>query len=335
MIEDIYFTTCSNESFRNVVAIKQFLKSIDIEFSEDIECFVVAKQRGEIVACGGVAKNVLKCIGIVPRLRGEGFVLSLMSELIKLAYTMGQEDLFLFSRAKNRHFFQDCGFWLVEELEGEVVLMENNHNLKSYKESLKLLRKDFEKVGSIVMNANPFTLGHQYLVQKASKKCDWLHLFVVKEDVSEFSYEDRLKLIKRGLKHISNITIHEGSDYIISRATFPTYFLKESENINSIYSRLDAKIFKNHIIEPLGITHRFVGEEPYCVLTREYNEQLKKELPIKVVEIKRKEEEGRAISASRVREFLKQEDFENLKRLVPLSTYEFLVKNRQKKEQKA
>lgn len=333
-MEDIYFTVCSNESLRNVEGIKAFLKSIDIEFSEDIEYFVVGKKGRKIVASGGLAKNILKCIGVAPKLRGEGFILPLMSELIKLAYSLGQENLFLFSRARNRHFFEDCGFRLVEEVK-EVVLMQNNDNLQTYKNSLNLLKKSYPKVGSIVMNANPFTLGHQYLVQKASKQCHWLHLFIVKEDLSEFSYEHRFRLIKKGLKHIKNITFHEGSDYIISRATFPTYFLKESENINSIYSKLDAKIFKNHIVKPLGITHRFVGEEPYCVLTKEYNEQLKKEIPIKIVEIKRKEKDGKAISASRVRALLKKEDFESIKRLVPPTTYKFLVKYNKKKEQKA
>ncbi len=77
------------------------------------------------------------------------------------------------------------------------------------------------------MNANPFTLGHQFLVEKAAKECDWLHLFVVQEEGSEFSFFDRFEMIKAGTRHIDNITIHPGSKYIISRATFPTYFIKD------------------------------------------------------------------------------------------------------------
>lgn len=46
-----------------------------------------------------------------------------------------------------------------------------------------------------MMNANPFTNGHRYLIQQAAAQCDWLHLFLVKEDSSRFPYEDRLDLV--------------------------------------------------------------------------------------------------------------------------------------------
>ena len=68
------------------------------------------------------------------------------------------------------------------------------------------------------MNANPFTFGHQYLVRLAASQCDWLHVFVVREDVSQFSYRDRYALVKAGVAGIPNLTLHHGSEYMVSRA---------------------------------------------------------------------------------------------------------------------
>lgn len=341
MNENIYFLRFTNDNKRKLKLLEEFLHSIDLKNSPDIEEYVIAKDDTDIVACGGIAKNVLKCIGISPKLRGQGFVLPLMTELLNLAYEKGRDELFLYSKPRNKEFFQGCGFKLIEEVKDEIVLMQNSSNLETYKKNLLKQKKPFPKVGSIVMNANPFTLGHRYLAKKASKLCDWLHIFVVKEDASDFSFDDRFKLIQEGLSDIENITIHEGSEYIISRATFPTYFLKESQNVDSIYSKLDIQIFKHHIAPSLGITHRFVGEEPHCVVTNDYNLQMKNILSkddgypkIKVEIISRHEIDDVIVSASTVRESLKNGNLDDVKKLVPKSTYEFL-KNIKLKEQGA
>lgn len=331
--KDIYFIRFTKSNQRKVAKMEEFLHSIDLKLSPDIEDFVVAKKDTKIVACGGVAKNVLKSIGIIPSLRGQGFVLSLMTELINLAYENNQQRLFLFSKPKNREFFAGCGFKEIQEVKDSIIFMENSDGIGQYKQHLKQYRKDLPKVGSVVINANPFTNGHRYLVKKAASECDWVHIFVVKEDASFFTFEDRMSLIRRGLSDIKNITIHEGSEYIISRATFPTYFLKSSQNIDAIYSMLDALIFKHHIAPTLKITHRYVGDEPYCAVTNEYNMQLKnifeksdKYPKINLIKIKRKEFESKAISASNVRKYLDQGDFKKIKSIVPKSTYEFLDK---------
>lgn len=50
-----------------------------------------------------------------------------------------------------------------------------SEDLRQYLQSLSEYRKE-GKNGCIVMNCNPFTLGHQYLVEYASKKVDHLYL---------------------------------------------------------------------------------------------------------------------------------------------------------------
>lgn len=308
--------------------VKVFLERMELEFSSDVELFVIAQENDEIVACGGIAGKVLKNIAIDESMQGEGVALSLMSELLKVAYANGRDELFLFTKPQYEEVFEACGFKIIDQAAGKVILMENRYNIEAYKNRLHKLRHSGEVVGSLVMNCNPFTLGHRYLVEEACKRSFWVHLFVVKEDASYFSFKDRYRLIREGLAHLENLTIHEGSDYIISKATFPTYFIKDKKQIDSLYTELDLNIFRNHLAPELGITHRFVGKEPLCVVTNEYNQQMKKILSrpstspsIEVVELERIEYKGEPISASRVRRLMQERNMEEIRHLVPPSTY--------------
>ncbi len=323
----MYFIRFTKENKRKLKQLEDFLHTCNLKLALDVEEFIILKDDTKIIASGGISKNVLKCIGIANEYRGKGILLNLISELINIARDeKGVENLFLYSKYENLDFFKSCGFKLVCAVEEEIVLLEHTNNLEKYKQKLSLHKKEYKKIGSIVMNANPFTLGHRHLVKYAASTCEWVHLFLVKEDASFFAFEDRLELVKLGLSDIKNLTIHEGSDYIISNATFPSYFLKENQDPNSLHAKLDALIFKNHIAPILGITHRFLGSEPFCKVTNEYNKQIKKIFypNIEVVEIPRKAFEDESISASKVRKYLKEKNFEKIEKLVPKSTLKYL-----------
>ena len=318
---------------RRVAKIKDFLDKNELDMSPDIEVFVTIKDEEEMIACGGLAGKVLKCIAVDSGRRGQGLILKVITHLLNAALVRNRNELFLFSTPKNIEFFHDCGFNLIEECDGEIILMENTKNLENYQKKLTSLKKDGDVIGSIVMNANPFTKGHRYLIEEASKRSDWLHVFVVLEEASEFAFNDRIALIQKGISDLKNVTLHEGSDYIISKATFPTYFIKDKRQVNELYAKLDLNIFRNQLASYLGITHRFVGTEPYCKVTNNYNKNMKKILAnpngksatIEVVEIDRIKFDGVAISASRVRALLKEKNYEELVNLVPTTTYEFLL----------
>jgi [citrate (pro-3S)-lyase] ligase len=323
-----------NSNEHRVQKVKEFLNANDLDIAHDVEIFVVFKEHRKIIACGGLSGNILKCVAVSEERRGEGIILKLMTHLLNLAYEKGRQELFLFSKPKNKELFEGCGFKLVQIYKNDIMLMENNQNLSFYQNKLRKYKKEGKVVGSIVMNANPFTLGHKYLVETAAKKSDWLHLFVVKEDASDFAFVDRLNLIRKGLKDIPNLSIHEGSNYIVSKATFPTYFIKDKGKVEDLYAKLDLSIFKNQIAPCLGITHRFVGTEPTCAVTNNYNKNMKEILekdeegnpPIYVDEIPRITYRSEAISASHVRKLLKKKEYEEISNIVPKSTYEFLMK---------
>lgn len=335
------FSEVPSTSVIRMQKVKDFLQSVDLEMSEDVEIFVIAKEDDRIVACGGLSGKVLKNIALDESIRGEGLALSLMSELLKVAFREGRHDLFLFTKPEYEEVFESCGFKYIEQANHQVILMENSYNLDLYKKRLRKYKHTGHVVGSIVMNCNPFTLGHRYLVEQACERSHWVHLFVVKEDASFFTFQDRYKLICEGLEDLQNLTIHEGSDYIISKATFPTYFIKDKRQIDSLYTELDLNIFRNHLAPQLGITHRYVGEEPLCAVTNEYNEQMKKLLaapgefpPIEVVVLGRIEYGGEPISASRVRKLMHENRLEEIIPLVPPTTYALIEKMMSKEEEK-
>lgn len=169
------------------------------------------------------------------------------------------------------------------------------------------------------------TLGHQYLVETAAASCDLLHLFIVSEDSSLVPFSVRKKLVMEGTAHLSNICYHESGPYIISSATFPSYFQKDETAVIESHARLDLAVF-TRISEALGITCRYVGEEPTSLVTSMYNKIMAAELPKADIQcriIPRKEVNGKPISASTVRQCLKDGDMETLKTLVPETTLRY------------
>lgn len=178
--------------------------------------------------------------------------------------------------------------------------------------------------GVVVMNCNPFTLGHRYLIEQAAKQVERLFVMVVREDCSLFAYAERKAMVEQGVAHLKNVTVIDGSEYAISQATFPTYFLKRLDDAADTQMLLDLDLFRRHIAPTLGATVRFVGTEPTDRLTRRYN-QLMHEVLTDVRETARLEKEGNAVSASRVRKAMEQGDMSTIRQLVPPTTLPYII----------
>ena len=178
--------------------------------------------------------------------------------------------------------------------------------------------------GVVVMNCNPFTLGHRYLIEQAAKQVERLFVMVVREDCSLFAYAERKAMVEQGVAHLKNVTVIDGSEYAISQATFPTYFLKRLDDAADTQMLLDLDLFRRHIAPALGATVRFVGTEPTDRLTRRYN-QLMHEVLADVRETARLEKKGNAVSASRVRKAMEQGDMSTIRQLVPPTTLPYII----------
>ncbi|PWC17289.1 [citrate (pro-3S)-lyase] ligase [Brenneria corticis] len=315
--------------------IRRFLALCRLGMDDDIDTFVTCRLGGELVACAGMAANTIKCVAVAPQHRDRNLGVRVINEVVQQAAQRGHFHLFLYTKPQNIAIFRACGFYPLAQYQDSAVLMENTPiGITQYCRSLAAYRRPGTPIGAVVMNANPFTLGHRYLAERAAQSCDWLHLFVVREDASLFPFDERLEMVRRGVAHINNLTVHAGSEYMISKATFPGYFLKEEKLITRAHAALDLIIFRKYIAPALGVTRRFVGTEPFCALTRQYNQDMgfwqenasAVDAPaLAVIEIERKRESsGVAISASEVRKLLKLRQYRRIQELVPASTLEHL-----------
>lgn len=291
----------------------------------------------EILAGGGLDGNVIKCVAVSEAARSEGLMNILVSRLIVIAREEGRDSVKAFTKPENEGIFKSLGFALIASSPNAILMENGRGGLPEYRKYLASLARPGRN-GAIVMNANPFTKGHRYLVEQAASQVDNLYVIVVKEDRSRFPYVERKAMIEAGCAGLDNVVVCEGSDYAISAATFPTYFLKKLDDATDTQIALDLDLFVNHIAKPLGVTVRFAGSEPEDALTRRYNELMAEILPgtsvavvrqawrpIDFVEIPRLEQKGKPLSATALRLALDEGGFKEAMEYIPESSIPYLV----------
>lgn len=289
----------------------------------DAQQIVTVWEEEELIATGSRKGNLLKCIAVDPEHRGEDLTAAVLSQLRAGAFGDGQKHLFLYTKPENLRMFESLFFYPVAQTD-TVLLMEDKRNgIRTFLDTLPAATPG-EKIGAAVMNCNPFTLGHRYLVETAARECDHVYIFVLSEDQSRFSAQDRMEMVRLGTADIANVTVLPTGPYLISSATFPTYFLKDREAATQVHCRLDIEIFENWFAPRFGITHRYVGTEPLSPMTAQYNAALKENLQKTVlVELPRLEAGSTPVSASAVRKAL--DAGEDIRNLVPETTYRYLT----------
>ena len=305
---------------------KALLSRAGLEADEQVDSTVLVWENDALIATASRMGNLLKCIAVDDLHQGEGLTATLLTQLRQDAFAHGHSHLFLYTKPKNEFMFSSLFFYPIAKT-NTVLLMENKRN--GITEFLSTLPVEAAGgvVGAAVMNCNPFTKGHRYLIETAAKECDRLYIFVLSEDKSEFSAADRIAMVKRGTEDLPNVTVLPTGPYLISSATFPTYFLKDRENAEQVHCLLDIEIFTNYYAPKFGITRRYVGTEPLSPMTNQYNDALKAHLPGKGItlrEIPRLEQQNTPVSASAVRAYLHDGNREALQALLPQTTYEYL-----------
>jgi len=309
--------------------VKDFLQTFELLLDDNIDYTIVIRQNEEIKATCSKSKNVFKCFAVSNDLRGQGVCTILIEALWDKLFKEGIYHSFIFTKVENTGIFTSLGYKLVHKIENVALLESGIYDIKAY---LKNIKKEYNldaniHKSAIVMNCNPFTLGHMYLIEEAARQSSEVLVFIVEADKSSFPFIYRYAMVKEGVSHLNNVHVIKGGEYIISEATFPSYFLRKEDLILKAYTTLDASIFGRYFCKNLNITKRFIGEEPYCRVTNTYNEALKEILPtygVEVVEIKRKALMGTIISASNVRKLIKEEQINHIEHIVPISTWKFI-----------
>lgn len=291
-----------------------------------------------LIATGSCYGNTLRCMAVDSAHQGEGLMNQIVTHLMEVQVNRGNTRLFLYTKCSSAKFFGDLGFYEIARVDGQVVFMENRRNgFSDYLKKLKdagiqgqsdsIHKSSLDRAAALVMNANPFTLGHQYLVEKAAAENRTVHLFIVSEDSSLIPFPVRRQLVKEGTSHLPNIICHDSGPYIISSATFPSYFQKDEASVIESHARLDLAVF-TRIAANLHITRRYVGEEPASMVTGIYNRIMEEELPksgVECIVVPRRAQGNQIISASTVRLAVKEGNMELLRSMVPEGTLRFFL----------
>lgn len=230
--------------------------------------------------------------------------------------------------------FAEAVFYKATHIYREPQLRESHDSvaghpgLSDFIDELKTLDVGAGSVGVTVVNCNPFTLGHQHLIEYAAASVDHLVIFVVEENRSQFDFAMRYELVVQGTSHLSNISVVRSGRFMLSALTCPEYFSKEELPYAAVDASIDLNIFGEYIAPALNVSVRFIGEEPLCAITRQHNQQMKNILPtygVRVEEIQRLAVEDQVVSASRVRVYLQSQRVEELKKLVPPTTLKIIL----------
>lgn len=325
--------------------IEMFLQTNGLRYDDvDYYAAIVDESSDEMIAGGGLKGSVIKCVAVADGHKGEAVANVIVSHLIAKANAEGCQCVKLYTKPDNRQLFESLSFRLIAESPNAILMETGVGGIEKYSEELRVKSEELgvkseelkndesvvsnarKPIGVIVMNANPFTLGHRFLVEQSSELVERLYVVVVREDCSMFSYNERKAMVSQGVRDIGNVVVVDGSDYAVSVATFPTYFLKQLSDATDTQIILDLDIYRRRIAPALGATIRFFGSEPTDPLTRRYNELMHQQLGEEHVhEIQRKQQEGSAISASRVRKAMMEGCLWDAIQLVPPTTIPYII----------
>ncbi len=328
---------------RNPYAIKKlerFLSSLGFQYvTADVDyTMVLYDMQGMIVGTGSYQGQVLKYVTVAPEHRGTNAASTIITHLVTILMKAHQQ-IFAFTRPGNTTVFKGLGFQEVATAEPLYTLLEFGYrSIRDYQQYLRTNKSPLAttEIASIVVNCNPFSNGHKYLIETAASQNDVVYLFVVEEDRSAFPFADRWRLVNKGIAHLPNVIPLKGGPYVVSGATFPSYFLQK-ESIDDVIrnqTELDVTIFAQHIVPVLGITKRYVGTEPYSRTTAAYNAAMKSILPsrgVQLIEVERKADgtdaEGQPnyISATKIRKAIQDDQLDALVNFLPECTRDYLL----------
>lgn len=316
---------------------EQFLNQIGIEDFSDAEVNRLTITIGiyigdQLVATGSMMKSVLKYIGVAPNSQHASRFNLIVSTLINRSFQLQQTHLMVFTKPKYQASFEYVGFHTLLKTTQAALLELGTPNVQQYLTQIpRVPLQNQQRIAGIVMNANPFTRGHRYLVEQAAQQFDFVYVFVVTEEASLFTSTERIQLVQLGTSDLANVIVVPGGPYMVSYATFPAYFIATSRNKAQFQMTLDAELFRQIVAPTLSITTRVVGTETSSSTTAKYNQTLIKVLSpaISVMVIKRQttKSSNQIISASQVRQQIKSNNLSDLREWVPPTTAQFIQKN--------
>lgn len=322
----------SSPSKREKGAVAALLAGENLLYEEGADRVAIAEDPGgNVAATASLFGNVIRMVAVSPDWREAGLSAAVISDLMREARESGLSHLFIYTKPDAAERFASLGFRVIASTGAASLLEIGEPGVGAYGRYLEEAAGAADgTAGAVVMNCNPFTRGHRYLIEQASRECDRLYVIIVESDLSFFTFKDRYAMVERGVSDLENVKVLRSGQYAVSAATFPTYFLKDRETlaVASVQAELDVDLFLRLFVPRLRLGVRFVGSEPNCAVTNAYNQAMLARLPREGVQVRVLERcatrTGEAISASAVREKLASGETADLARYLPDTTMQYL-----------
>jgi [citrate (pro-3S)-lyase] ligase len=308
-----------------------FLHQYGLDYEYDINYSILIYDEDKLIATASLANNVMKCFLVANEYKSNNITSLMFEHLVNELHQQGINHYFVFTTPDNEKVFTSLNMKKIVTTMNTVLLEGGAH----INDVLADLKKEYNisnnKKAAVIINANPMTLGHLYLIEIAAKENKEVLVFVVSEDLSSFPFEDRFEIIKEATRHLDNITVLPTLSYLVSKLTFPKYFLREDQLINDEQTLVDVLVYKEYYTKIFNIKKRYLGEEPFSFNTNKYNQVLKSYLGNHIVIVSRKEVKKNAVSASLVRKLIKTNKMDKIKEYVPEATCKYLQSEKGKK----
>jgi len=325
----------------DVKLVQSFLKKYNFDFlSEDVDyTMILYNLNGNLIGTGSHKGKILKYVVVEEQYRESSAFAQIVTHLTDILL-QHEKYVFVFTLPANIVIFEGIGFKHIASAPPLFSVLEFGYkSITDYVDYLLRIQRDThtDNIAAMVVNCNPFTNGHLFLIEKAASESELLYLFVVEEEHSAFPFDIRWKLIENGIAHLKNVVMVKGGEYIVSGSIFPSYFLKNEEIslVSQKQAELDVNIFANYVVPTLQIKKRYIGTENLCKTTAAYNKAMHEILPkhnVEVIEIKRKAigmcgDVPNFISASKVRQAIRENNIMSVIEFLPESTANFLLSN--------
>jgi [citrate (pro-3S)-lyase] ligase len=305
----------------------ELMAKANLHTNERLEYTIGIYDDEQLIATGSYDENIIKCVAVCKDYQAENLLTQVVTHLLEKMRENEQLHVFLYTKPQSKAIFHSLGFKKIVANEDVLFMELGKPNFSDYLRFL-LEKKKIGEGSGIVMNANPFTKGHQYLVETAAQHSQQVYVFVLSEDHSTFSTADRLAMVRQGVAHLGNVTVIPTDQYMVSSATFPAYFLKDKAELDiaKVQATLDARLFMERIAPLLEIRTRFVGDEPFSKVTEVYNQAMQEVFDdrLHLVILPRLTIDGEAISATKVRQAIKEKNEDVLLKFLTKTTYDFI-----------
>ena len=320
----------------DVKLVSEFLSNLGFDYiTEDVDySMILYNLNDELIGTGSYKGRVLKYVAVAPKFREGAAFAQIVTHLIDIVIQK-HNHIFVYTKPANLVVFKGLGFTEIATAEPLFSVLEFGYeNIKNYQDYLRSIKRDVHvgNIAAIVVNCNPFTMGHKYLIEKACRENRVVYLFVVEENRSSFSFSTRWRLLKEELGYIDNLVMVKGGDYVVSGTIFPAYFLKKEKksDIAACQAELDVIAFMRYIVPILNINRRYVGTEMYSPITLAYNKAMIKHLPpngVELIVIPRITcgAKDNYISAYKVRQAIREDKLDTVIDFLPGSTRRYLL----------